>query len=75
MADVFAPRVDPSTETVRILKWKKKDGDHVEAGEGIASVEGAKTTFDVKAPAAGTLKIIAAEGSRVKVGSKIAEVS
>ncbi|MGC8670736.1 MAG: lipoyl domain-containing protein [Thermoprotei archaeon] len=54
---------------------EKKDGDHVEAGEGIASVEGAKTTFDVKAPAAGTLKIIAAEGSRVKVGSKIAEVS
>lgn len=75
MTDVFAPRVDPSTETVRILKWKKKDGDAVSAGESLASVEGAKTTFDLKAPASGKIKILVAEGTRVKVGTKVAEIS
>jgi len=75
LTDVFAPRVDPSTETVKLLKWKKKDGDSVKEGEGIASVEGAKTTFDVKAPATGKIKILTAEGTRVKVGSKIAEIA
>ncbi|MGC8601250.1 MAG: dihydrolipoamide acetyltransferase family protein [Thermoprotei archaeon] len=74
MTDVFAPRVDPSTETIKLLKWKKKDGDVVNAGDSIATVEGAKTTFDVKAPVSGTLKILVAEGSRVKVGTKIAEL-
>ncbi|MDP7974691.1 MAG: biotin/lipoyl-containing protein [Thermoprotei archaeon] len=75
MTDVFAPRVDPSTETVRILKVLKKEGDTVQQGDPIFSVEGAKTTFEVKAPASGKLlKLLVKEGDRVKVGVKLAEV-
>jgi pyruvate/2-oxoglutarate dehydrogenase complex dihydrolipoamide acyltransferase (E2) component len=75
MTDVFAPRVDPSTETVRLLKWKVKNGDVVDQGESLASIEGAKTTFDLKAPASGKIKLLVQEGARVKVGTKVAEIA
>jgi len=75
MTDVFAPRVDPSTETVRLLKWKVKNGDAVDQGESLASIEGAKTTFDLKAPASGKIKLLVQEGARVKVGTKVAEIA
>lgn len=38
-----------------IVEWLKAEGDRIEAGEVIASVESAKSTSDLLAPVSGTL--------------------
>lgn len=41
-----------------IVEWLKGEGDRIEAGEIIGSVEAAKSTSDLVAPASGTLASI-----------------
>ena len=42
--------------------------------EAICSIESDKATLEISAPKAGKLKILAQEGSVVKIGDKVAEV-
>ncbi|MBN2355094.1 2-oxo acid dehydrogenase subunit E2 [candidate division KSB1 bacterium] len=63
---------DTMTEGV-LLKWLKKEGESVEAGEVIAEAESDKATMELEAFDAGTLlKIIVAEGGKVAVGGTLA---
>lgn len=68
---IYVPRVDPAIETARIV-WIKNEGDLVEKGEPVLTVEGEKTTFDVESPIKGVLhKIFFPSGSEVPVGEVI----
>jgi len=58
-----------------ILRWIKNDGDQVAADEPICELETDKATFDLPAPAAGTLKTIKAAGDTVRVGEVVAEIA
>ncbi len=71
MRKIYVPRVDPALETA-VIDWIKREGDPVEKGEPVVTVEGEKTTFDVKSPVKGTLyKIYYPSGSEVPVGEVI----
>ena len=71
MQEIYVPRVDPAIETARIV-WIKKEGDRVEKGEPVLTVEGEKATFDVESPIKGVLhKIFYPSGSEVPVGEVI----
>jgi len=61
------------TEAV-LLKWHKQDGDFVEQDEPLAEMETDKANVDVPANAAGILKRITAEGTKVRVGEAIATI-
>jgi len=71
---VLAPQVGESITEVRILRWVKKDGDIVKAGENLLEIETDKATVDVGSESAGLLKILKAEGEVVKVGDAVATV-
>ncbi len=63
---------DTMTEGV-LLKWHKKVGEMVEAGEVIAEAESDKATMELEAFDAGTLlKILVPEGGKVAVGGTLA---
>lgn len=72
--DVKVPAVGESITEVTIASWLKKDGDIVKMDEAICSIESDKATLEISAPKAGKLKILAQEGSVVKIGDKVAEV-
>lgn len=72
--DVKVPAVGESITEVTIASWLKKDGDIVKMDEAICSIESDKATLEISAPKAGKLKILAEEGSVVKIGDKVAEV-
>jgi pyruvate dehydrogenase E2 component (dihydrolipoamide acetyltransferase) len=55
--EVVLPRLGWNMETGRLGEWLKKDGEHVEAGEILFTVEGDKATQDVEALESGTLRI------------------
>ena len=58
-----------------LVAWNVEDGEAVEEGQAIATIEAMKMESAVKAPAAGTLSRVAKEGSRLEPGAVIATIS
>ncbi len=74
MIEVRIPEVGESVTEVQIVAWLKEDGDYVEVDEPIAEIDSDKASFELPAPAAGTLKIEVPEGEIVKVGDVVARI-
>ena len=73
---VVMPAMGDSVAEGTVLEWHKAVGDQVQADETIVEISTEKVDAEVPAPAAGTIvKILAAEGDTVAVGSPLAEIS
>ena len=55
-----------------VQEWLVTDGDFVEKGQAIASVETEKVAYELEAPQAGYFRIVAAPGDTVPVEATIA---
>jgi pyruvate dehydrogenase E2 component (dihydrolipoamide acetyltransferase) len=65
---VEVPKLGNTVEECLIAKWRKHKGEHVSAGEIVAEIETDKATFEVTAPADGTvLETFFDEGALVPV--------
>jgi len=72
---VFMEALSPTMEEGRLVKWHKREGDAVKAGETLAEVETDKAIMDLQARADGTLRQVSvAEGQTVPVGKEIAVI-
>jgi pyruvate dehydrogenase E2 component (dihydrolipoamide acetyltransferase) len=74
VTDVLMPRLSDSMEQGTILTWLVQDGGEVAEGQELAEIETDKATMTYEAEAAGTLAVVAAEGTTVAVGEVIARV-
>ena len=74
MTDITMPRLSDSMEEGTILRWLKRDGETVEAGEDLVEIETDKATVTHPAETAGMLQIVVEEGTSVPVGEVIARV-
>jgi pyruvate dehydrogenase E2 component (dihydrolipoamide acetyltransferase) len=74
MADkILMLALSPTMESGTIAHWSKHEGDEVHGGDVLCEVETDKATMDYEATIDGKLlKILAPEGSSVKVGELIA---
>src|SRR5262249_1089152 len=72
---VKIPAVGESITEVTIANWLKKNGDAVAMDEVIAELETDKATFELRAPQAGTLKIIKQKGETIPIGTIVCEVA
>jgi len=54
---VVMPRLGLTMVEGKIIEWYKKDGEWVEKGEPLFSIENEKATLDIEAPASGKLEI------------------
>jgi pyruvate dehydrogenase E2 component (dihydrolipoamide acetyltransferase) len=65
---VEVPKLGNTVEECLIAKWRKRKGERVAAGEVVAEIETDKATFEVTAPADGTvLETFFEEGALVPV--------
>ncbi|MFM8359008.1 MAG: thiamine pyrophosphate-dependent enzyme, partial [Verrucomicrobiota bacterium] len=64
----------PADQNVTVLAWKVRVGDEVRAGDLLAECEADKATFDLRAPVAGRVEELLAEGERVAVGHPLARL-
>ncbi len=72
---VRMPPLGQTSDELRIVAWRKREGDTVAVGEPLLEVETDKATLEVEAALAGTLLRIAhAEGQTVQAGTVIAYV-
>lgn len=70
------PKLTDTMEEGVVLKWKKKEGDAVGAGDVLAEIETDKAVMDLEAFASGVLrKVLAAEGETVKSGALIGVIA
>ena len=75
MHPVRMPPLGQTSDELRIVGWRKREGDEVAAGETLLEVETDKATLEVEAALAGTvLRIVHGEGQTVQAGTVIAYV-
>src|SRR5688572_4663201 len=68
-------QTDTMTEGT-LVKWGKKEGDKIKAGEEIGEIETDKATMPLESDSAGTLAHIAVkEGQKVPVGAVVAVIA
>ncbi|WP_413720532.1 2-oxoglutarate dehydrogenase complex dihydrolipoyllysine-residue succinyltransferase [Silicimonas sp. MF1-12-2] len=71
--DVMVPTLGESVAEATVSTWFKKAGDAVQQDEMLCELETDKVSVEVPAPASGVLsEILAAEGSTVEAGGKLA---
>jgi len=64
-SEITMPQLSDTMTEGTVVKWRKKEGDRVKAGEIIAEIETDKATMEMEAFEAGTLAHIAvAEGAK-----------
>lgn len=56
--EIIMPKLYEDMESVILVEWHKKEGDYVEEGEIVFSVETEKAVFDIEAESEGYLKKI-----------------
>ena len=75
-SQVIMPKLSDAMTEGRLLQWLKKEGDRVQGGDVLASIETDKAEIELESFAAGILrKILVAEGDMVPVGKLIAIVA
>lgn len=68
------PKIGMSATEMTLAEWMFADGERVEAGEAVYSVETDKSTNEIEAPVAGTLRVLAAEGESYPVGHLVGTI-
>jgi 2-oxoglutarate dehydrogenase E2 component (dihydrolipoamide succinyltransferase) len=75
VGNIVVPQLGESVVEARVVKWHKRQGDRVEAGEPLVELETEKVDLEVRADEAGVISSIAKnEGEDVKVGDVLAVV-
>src|SRR5574341_609336 len=73
---VVMPKLTDTMEEGVVVKWKKKEGEAVGAGDVLAEIETDKAVMDLEAFTSGVLRrVVAAEGETVKAGSLIGVIA
>ena len=74
--NILMPQLGETVAEGRIVKWFKRAGDPVKAGDNLFEIETDKTSMEVPATSAGTLtQILFQVGEVAKVGAVVAVVS
>ncbi|MBI3979513.1 MAG: E3 binding domain-containing protein [Chloroflexi bacterium] len=74
--DVILPKLGTNMTEATVVRWLKREGDPVAAGEPLAEVETEKAVFEIEAEAPGVLRrILAQPGETVPVALPVAVIA
>jgi pyruvate/2-oxoglutarate dehydrogenase complex dihydrolipoamide acyltransferase (E2) component len=68
------PKLAVSMQTGVLTSWLAQEGEQVEQGQPLYTLEIEKSVMDVQAPASGVLKRIGVENETYKVGEVLGEI-
>ena len=74
MSEIVMPRLSDTMEEGTVLRWLKRDGEHVRRGEELVEIETDKAAMVYESDQEGALRIVAQEGDTLAVGATIAHV-
>ena len=73
--EIKVPAAGESITSANVAAWRKRDGDHVEKGEILVTLETDKVSNEVEAPISGSIQILVPEGEEVAIGKVIAKIT
>lgn len=73
-SEIRIPKIGMSATEMTLTEWMFGDGERVAAGEVIYTVETDKTTSEIEAQEAGTLRVIGIEGESYAVGTLVGRI-
>ncbi len=73
--DIRIPSVGESVSSGLISQWHKNDGDSVNVGELLLTLDTDKISTEITADCAGNLQILAVEGEEVSIGSVVGRIT
>src|SRR6185295_18839183 len=75
-SEITMPQLSDTMTEGKVVKWHKKEGDKVSAGEEVADIETDKAVMPMEAFESGTLAVIAVpEGQSAPVGAVLAVIA
>src|SRR5687768_10565393 len=75
-SEITMPQLSDTMSEGTLVKWKKKAGDKVSAGDEIADVETDKAVMPMEAFESGTLAVtVANEGDKIPVGGLLGVIA
>jgi pyruvate/2-oxoglutarate dehydrogenase complex dihydrolipoamide acyltransferase (E2) component len=72
--EIRIPKIGMSATEMTLAEWMYADGDAVQAGEVIYTIETDKTTTEIEAPSGGTLRVIGVEGETYPIGTLVGTI-
>lgn len=72
--DIKIPASGESITSANVARWHKKNGDAVQKGDVLVTLETDKVSNELEADAAGTLTILVNEGEEVAIGTVIGRI-
>lgn len=73
--NLIIPSFGESIASALIARWYVEDGDYVEQGDMLCSLETDKVASDLESPCAGILHIVAREGAEYPIGAEIGSIA
>ncbi|HIG85108.1 MAG: 2-oxoglutarate dehydrogenase complex dihydrolipoyllysine-residue succinyltransferase [Verrucomicrobiales bacterium] len=74
-SDIRIPSVGESVSSGLITQWHKNNGDSVNIGELLLTLDTDKISTEITADSAGYLQILVAEGEEVSIGSVVGRIT
>jgi len=72
--EIRIPKIGMSATEMTLSEWMFEDGEQVQVGDVIYTIETDKTTTEVEAQVAGVLRVLASEGEAYPVGRLVATI-
>ncbi|MDG1356926.1 MAG: dihydrolipoyllysine-residue succinyltransferase [Akkermansiaceae bacterium] len=70
--EIKIPNVGESITSANVARWHKQNGESVDKGETVLTIETDKVSNDIEADVAGVLNILVQEGEEVAIGTVVA---
>ena len=75
MQAVLAPQESVNDESVLLVEWLVKDGEQVQQGHPLVTLETSKAILDIEAPVAGCVRCPLPKGTEVKIGGVLCYIA
>ncbi|MBW1802631.1 MAG: 2-oxo acid dehydrogenase subunit E2, partial [Deltaproteobacteria bacterium] len=72
---ILAPKLGMTQADITIVKWEKGHGEPIEKGALAVTIETAKVTYEIEAPASGLVFHLAKVKERVKIGETLGVIA
>jgi pyruvate/2-oxoglutarate dehydrogenase complex dihydrolipoamide acyltransferase (E2) component len=72
--ELRVPASGDSVSEVELIEWVAADGQAINEGDPLYSIETGKAVIEVAAPVSGTLQIVAKKGDTLAVGQLVAHI-
>ena len=74
-SEILVPLLNANEPEARLAGLHVKDGQAVQAGQPLFTLETTKATMDLDAPTAGFVRLLAADGDALEVGARLAVIT